>query len=60
MKVKVIASLCVIALMSSCSVTTHTTADGQRWKSAGKNHHYQIKNGIVTRQKGTPSCVQNW
>tara|TARA_R110001592_G_scaffold5912_9_gene32236 strand:- start:7833 stop:8081 length:249 start_codon:yes stop_codon:yes gene_type:complete len=56
----VITTLFLVTMFSSCSVRTHTTADGQRWKSAGKNHHYQSKNGVITRESGVPACVRNW
>jgi len=58
--IAIAAVMFVITSLSSCSVRTHTTADGQRWKSAGKNHHYQSKNGVVTRERGVPNCVKNW
>jgi len=41
----------VITSLSSCASPYHTTADGFNYKKAGKNHHYQSKNGVVTRER---------
>lgn len=45
MKVKVIVSLCVIALMSSCATS---------------RSHYQVKHGKVTKESKVPDCVGAW
>ena len=50
----------LVLLLSSCASNIHTTSNGHTFKKAGKNHHYQSKNGIVTRKKGKPTCVDSW
>lgn|GEM_PF-3739062 len=45
MKVKVIVSLCVIALMSSCATS---------------RSHYQVKKGKVTKENKCPDCIKAW
>jgi hypothetical protein len=44
-EVKVIVSLCVIALMSSCATS---------------RSHYQVKKGKVTKENNCPDCIKAW
>ena len=50
----------VIALLSSCASQYYTTTDGFSYKKAGKDYYWESKNGVVTKKKGTPTCVKSW
>jgi hypothetical protein len=54
------AAVFMMAMFSSCSSQYHTTADGFRYKKAGKGYHWEYNKGLLTKKTGKPSCVDSW
>lgn len=54
------AAVFMMAMFSSCSSQYHTTADGFRYKKAGKGYHWESNKGRLTKKTGTPGCAKSW